>query len=217
MSGAVSNAPPHQGDGGLIALLFTTEVRSDGLNEISRQLFARKNPTVEVRSALRERSRPSGASNTVSAITGHPNEYAERPIRLCMLDPSLTGFDPKATFGRSAIEPVGCIYRRAAHPLLGESGRICKSSCGEIDICPANGRSWAAIRRMEAATPVANSASETRPARGSSQWTKAIATRAHTACSRRHDHFTMFTWSRLTRMRCRRASSAVSREPTISR
>ena len=81
MSGAVSNAPPHQGDGGLIALLFTTEVRSDGLNEISRQLFARKNPTVEVRSALRERSRPSGASNTVSAITGHPNEYAERPIR----------------------------------------------------------------------------------------------------------------------------------------
>ena len=42
-------------------------------------------------------------------------------------------FDPKATWGRSAIEPVGCIYRRAAHPLLGESGRICKSGCGEID------------------------------------------------------------------------------------
>jgi hypothetical protein len=48
---------------------------------------------------------------------------------------------PKATLGGSAIEPVGCIYRRAAHPLLGESGRICKSGCGEIDSCPINGRS----------------------------------------------------------------------------
>src|SRR5215475_626235 len=82
------------------------------------------------------------------------------------------------------LRPLGrsAFARRAAQPLLGEFGRICKSGCGEIDICPINGRSWAAIRRMEAATPVANSASETRPARGSSQWTKAIATRAHAAC-----------------------------------
>ena len=31
--------------------------------------------------------------------------------------------------------------RHYRHPLLGESGRICKSGCGEIDSCPINGRS----------------------------------------------------------------------------
>jgi hypothetical protein len=39
------------------------------------------------------------------------------------------------------LSPLECIYRRAAHPLLGESERTCKSGCGEIDICPINGRS----------------------------------------------------------------------------
>jgi hypothetical protein len=45
---------------------------------------------------------------------------------------------PKADLGKIGYR---VIYRRAAHPLLGESGRICKSGCGEIDICPINGRS----------------------------------------------------------------------------
>jgi hypothetical protein len=39
----------------------------------------------------------------------------------------------------------------------------------------------------------------------------AIASRAQTACTKRHDHFTKLTCDWLTMMRCRRASRAFSR------
>jgi hypothetical protein len=39
--------------------------------------------------------------------------------------------------------------------------------------------------------------------------TRAIASKAQTACTKRHDHLTKLTWDWRTMMRCRRASGAI--------
>jgi hypothetical protein len=70
---------------------------------------------------------------------------------------------------------------------------------------------------MDAATPVAKIAIVIVDASLLSLWTIAIASRAQTACTNRHDHLTKLTCVWLTIMRCRRASNAFSSALTISR
>ena len=88
---------------------------------------------------------------------------------------------------------------------------------GLIDISPVNGRSWARISNIDAATPVAKIPIAIIEASRLSLWTIAIATRAQTACMNRRDHFSRLICDWLMMMRCRRASNAVSRAVAISR
>jgi hypothetical protein len=100
---------------------------------------------------------------------------------------------------------------------LAISGITCSRGSGLIEISPVKGRSCASISNIDAATPVAKSPIAMIEESRLSLWTIAVATRAQIACKNRADHLTKLTCDWLTRMRCRRASSAVSSPATISR
>ena len=81
------------------------------------------------------------------------------------------------------------------------AGITCTKGSGPTEMSPVNGRSWEAMSKIDAATPVANIASVMADASRLSLCTMAVATRAQTACRIRHNHLTAWTSDRLTRMR----------------
>ena len=97
------------------------------------------------------------------------------------------------------------------------SGITCSRGSALIEDAPVKGRSCASISKIDAATPVAKVPIAIRDASRLSLWTMAIATRAETACINRHTHLSRLTCDCCMRMRCRRASNAVSSAVAMSR
>lgn len=112
----------------------------------------------------------------------------------------------------NAVSPTGGAAR-----LRGASGMICSSGSGRTLSSPRKGRSCAAISNREVATPVAKSPIMRALERRLSQCTKAIASKAQTACTSRADHLRGLTCAQLRIMRSRRAARAASSSVTISR
>src|SRR5262249_18049807 len=108
--------------------------------------------------------------------------------------------------------PPTCLFQPLLASLRHYSGITCSNHCGPTDISPVNRRACDAIKIKEIATPVAKSAMASPAVSRFSMWTMAIASSVQAACRSRPTHLTQFTLDWLIMMRCRRASSAFSRE-----